>query len=126
MGDTFAAREIKVAASRRKVPLFDLTRQDERLGSRVTERIAKVLEHGQFILGPEVAEFECALARYAGARHAIGVSSGRDALIMALMALGVGARDAIFVPALTFSATAGAVIAAGGVPVFTDIDPRTC
>jgi UDP-2-acetamido-2-deoxy-ribo-hexuluronate aminotransferase len=106
--------------------LFDLSRQSERLGSDLTARMAKVLEHGRFILGPEVAEFELALARYVGVRHAVGVSSGRDALVMALMALGVGAGDAVFVPAFTFSATAGAVIAAGGVPVFTDIDPATC
>lgn len=107
------------------MPLFDLTRQDERLGSRLAERLAKVLEHGRFILGPEVGELEAALARYAGVRHAIGVSSGRDALVMTLMALGVGARDAVFVPAFTFSATAGAVVAAGGVPAFADIDPAT-
>jgi UDP-2-acetamido-2-deoxy-ribo-hexuluronate aminotransferase len=88
-------------------------------------RLARVLEHGQFILGPEVAELESALASYAGVRHAIGVSSGRDALIMALMALGVGPGDAVFVPALTFSATAGAVVSASGVPVFTDVDPKT-
>jgi dTDP-4-amino-4,6-dideoxygalactose transaminase len=88
--------------------------------------MAKVLEHGQYILGPEVAEFELALARYVDVRHAIGVSSGRDALIIALMALGVRAGDAVFVPAFTFSATAGAVVAAGAVPVFTDIDPVTC
>jgi UDP-2-acetamido-2-deoxy-ribo-hexuluronate aminotransferase len=118
--------EVKVAASGRKVALFDLTRQSERLGSRLTARMAKVLEHGQFILGPEVAEFELALARYVDVRHAIGVSSGRDALIMALMALGVRAGDAVFVPAFTFSATAGAVVAAGAVPVFIDIDPVTC
>jgi UDP-2-acetamido-2-deoxy-ribo-hexuluronate aminotransferase len=107
------------------VPLFDLTRQDERFGSHVSGRVAAVLKHGRFILGPEVAEFEAALASYAGVRHAIGVSSGRDALIMALMTLGVGPGDAVFVPALTFSATAGAVVAAGGVPVFTDVDPET-
>lgn len=108
------------------MPFFDLTRQGERLGARLTRRVAKVLEHGQFILGPELAEFEFALARYAGVQHAIGVSSGRDALIITLMALGVGPRDAVFVPAFTFSATAGAVVAAGGVPVFTDVDPATC
>lgn len=107
------------------MPLFDLMRQDERFGSRLSGRLAAVLKHGQFILGPEVAEFEAALASYAGVRHAIGVSSGRDALIMALMTLGVGPGDAVFVPALTFSATAGAVVAAGGVPVFTDVDPET-
>jgi dTDP-4-amino-4,6-dideoxygalactose transaminase len=118
--------DIKVAAGGRKVPLFDLTRQSERLGSRLTERMAKVLENGQFILGPEVTELESALARYVDVRHAVGVSSGRDALIMTLMALGVGAGDAVFVPAFTFSATAGAVVAAGAVPVFTDIDPVSC
>lgn len=107
------------------VPLFDLARQGERLGPRLAERLATVLEHGRFVLGPEVAELEAALARYAGVRHAIGASSGRDALIMALMALGVGHRDAVFVPAFTFSATAGAVVAAGAAPVFTDIDPAT-
>jgi dTDP-4-amino-4,6-dideoxygalactose transaminase len=126
MSNEFASREIEVAASRCKVSLFDLTGQGERLGSRLTERVAKVLEHGRFILGPEVAELELALARYLDVRHAVGVSSGRDALIIALMALGVRAGDAVFVPAFTFSATAGAVIAAGGVPVFTDIDPVTC
>src|SRR5688572_32755953 len=100
------SREIEVAASQCKVSLFDLTRQSERLGCRLTDRITKVLEHGQFILGPEVAEFELTLARHVGARQAIGVSSGRDALIIALMALGVGHGDAVFVPAFTFSATA--------------------
>jgi UDP-2-acetamido-2-deoxy-ribo-hexuluronate aminotransferase len=124
--NVFAAREIKGAAARCKVPLFDLARQGERLGTSLTERMAKVVEHGQFILGPEVGELESALARYADVRHAVGVSSGRDALIMALMALGVGTRDAVFVPTFTFSATAGAVIGAGGTPVFTDIDPVTC
>jgi UDP-2-acetamido-2-deoxy-ribo-hexuluronate aminotransferase len=113
------------AESRRRVPLFDLARQDQRLGPRLTERIFRILEHGRFILGPEVEELEAALARYAGVRHAIGVSSGRDALIMALMALGVGRGDAVFVPALTFSATAGAVVAVGAAPVFVDVDPIT-
>jgi hypothetical protein len=98
LSSALGVREINVAGSRSTVPLFGLTRQDERLGARLTERVAKVLEHGQFILGPEVAELESALARYAGVRHAVGVSSGRDALIIALMALGVGARDAVFGP----------------------------
>jgi dTDP-4-amino-4,6-dideoxygalactose transaminase len=118
-------RETAIAAIRRNVPLFDLTRQGERLGSGLAGRLARVLEHGRFILGPEVAELEAALASYAGVRHAIGVSSGRDALIMALMALGIGRRDAVFVPSFTFSATAGAVVHAGAVPVFTDIEPAT-
>jgi UDP-2-acetamido-2-deoxy-ribo-hexuluronate aminotransferase len=119
-----AVRQVEIGATHR-VPLFDLTRQDEQFGARLDRRLARVLRHGQFILGPEVAELEAALAAYAGVRHAIGVSSGRDALIMALMALGVGPGDAVFVPALTFSATAGAVVAAGAAPVFTDVDPKT-
>jgi dTDP-4-amino-4,6-dideoxygalactose transaminase len=125
MSSARAVRASPTAATRHDVPLFHLARQGERLGPRLAERLAKVLGHGRFVLGPEVAEFEAALAGYAGVRHAVGVSSGRDALIMALMALGIGPRDAVFVPAFTFSATAGAVVAAGGVPVFTDIDPAT-
>src|SRR5262245_46885694 len=120
-----AVRRIEIANTRRGVPLFELARQGERFGPSLAARLARVLEHGQFILGPEVAELEVGLARYAGVRHAVGVSSGRDALIMALMAVGVGAGDAVFVPAFTFSATAGAVVAAGAAPVLTDIDPAT-
>jgi len=125
LSNALAVCEIETIVPRRHVPLFDLARQADRLGSRLTDRIAKVLQHGRFILGPEVEEFETALASYTGARHAIGVSSGRDALIMALMALDIGAKDAVFVPALTFSATAGAVVASGGAPVFIDINPET-
>ncbi len=85
----------------------------------------RVLDHGQFILGPEVAALEAKLADYCGVPHAIGVSSGRDALIMALMALGVGPGDAVFVPAFTFSATAGSVVSVGATPVFVDVDAAT-
>ena len=94
--------------------LFDLQRQRERLRHDIDRRIAKVLDHGQFILGPEVAELEAELAAFAGVRHAIGVSSGRDALIMALMAHGIGRGDAVLVPAFTFSATAAVVVSVGG------------
>lgn len=125
MKHALALRDTSPAPARDKVPLFDLSYQAERLGPKLNQRIAQVLQHGRFILGPEVEELEAALARYTGARHVVGVSSGRDALIIALMALGVGAGDAVFVPAFTFSATAGAVVAAGAVPVFTDVDPVT-
>jgi dTDP-4-amino-4,6-dideoxygalactose transaminase len=125
MKHAFALRDTNPAPARVKVPLFDLSRQAERFGLKLNQRIAEVLQHGRFILGPEVEELEAALARFTGARHVIGVSSGRDALIISLMALGVGAGDAVFVPAFTFSATAGAVVAAGAVPVFTDVDPAT-
>ena len=107
------------------VPLFDLKRQEPRVHARIRARMDTVLRHCQFILGPEVEELEAALAAYCGARHAIGVSAGRDALIMALMALGTGPGDAVFVPAFTFSATAGAVAAVGATPVFVDVDAAT-
>lgn len=109
----------------RPIMLFDLQRQRARLAAALQSRIDRVLQHGQFILGPEVEELEGRLAAYTGARHAIGVSSGRDALAMALMALGVGPGDAVFVPAFTFAATAGAVAAVGAAPVFVDVDGDT-
>ena len=84
-----------------------------------------VLAHGQFILGPEVEELERRLAAFAGVGHAIAVSSGRDALMIALMAMGVKPGDAVFVPAFTFAATAGAVASVGAAPVFVDVDPAT-
>ena len=106
---------------RRQVNLFDLQRQKARLGAEIEARIDKVLDHGQFILGPEVEELEQDLAAFAGVKHAIAVSSGRDALIMALMALDVGPGDAVFVPGFTFSATAGSVASVGAAPVFVDV-----
>jgi UDP-2-acetamido-2-deoxy-ribo-hexuluronate aminotransferase len=109
----------------RPITLFDVQRQRARYSAALRSRVDRVLQHGQFILGPEVEEFESRLAAYAGARHAIGVSSGRDALAMALMALGVGPGDAVFVPAFTFAATAGAVAALGAEPVFVDVDTDT-
>ncbi|MFC3136454.1 DegT/DnrJ/EryC1/StrS family aminotransferase [Microbaculum marinum] len=107
------------------VGLFDLTRQRDRLGVRIEARIDDVLKHGQFILGPEVEELERNLAQFAGARHAIGVSSGRDALTMAMMALGVGPGDAVFVPGFTFSASAASIAPLGAEPVFVDVDANT-
>lgn len=109
----------------RAVPLFDLTGQRRRLGARIESRIDEVLKHGQFILGPEVDELEARLAEFCSVRHAIAVSSGRDALTMALMALEVGPGDAVFVPGFTFSATAGAIAPLGAEPVFVDVDETT-
>lgn len=107
------------------IPLFDMKRQQARLRHDIDRRLARVLDHGQFILGPEVVELEAELAGFCGVRHAVGVSSGRDALIMALMAANVGAGDAVFVPGFTFSATAAVVIAVGAVPVFVDVAADT-
>ena len=111
---------------RRSVSLFNLANESARLGQRLEERLTAVLEHGRFILGPEVEELEGALARFAGVRHVIGVSSGREALVIALMTLGVGPGDAVFLPAFTFAATASAITAVGATPVFVDVDPAIC
>ncbi len=100
----------------------DLKTQYARLREPIRARIDAVLEHGKFILGPEVAELESRLAAFAGAKHAIGVSSGSDALMMALMAADIGPGDAVFLPAFTFTATAEVVLLVGARPVFVDID----
>jgi cystathionine beta-lyase/cystathionine gamma-synthase len=99
-----------------RVGLFDLQRQRARLESDLKARIEAVLMHGQFILGPEVETLEKRLADYTGAPHVVAVSSGRDALMIALMAMGVKPGDAVFVPAFTFAATAGAVASIGASP----------
>ncbi|WP_075219027.1 DegT/DnrJ/EryC1/StrS family aminotransferase [Acuticoccus yangtzensis] len=107
------------------IPLFDLKRQQARLRYDIDRRIAKALDHGQYILGPEVTELEQDLAAFSGVKHCIAVSSGRDALIMALMAMGIGRGDAVLVPAFTFSATAAVVIAVNATPIFVDVDEAT-
>lgn len=107
------------------IPLFDLQRQRARFEADIKARMDAVLAHGQFVLGPEVELFEKRLADFAGVDHVVAVSSGRDALMIALMGMGVGAGDAVFVPAFTFAATAGSVAAIGAVPVFVDVYPVT-
>jgi dTDP-4-amino-4,6-dideoxygalactose transaminase len=103
------------------IAFIDLQAQRERLGAKINRAIDRVLAHGQFILGPEVRLLEERLAAHCGARHAIGCSSGTDALVLALMALGVGPGDAVFCPSFTFAATAEAVVLVGATPVFVDI-----
>ena len=102
---------------------IDLRTQYARIKDRIDSRIAAVLGHGRFISGPEVEELEAGLAAHCGARHAIGCANGTDALQLALMALEIGAGDAVFVPAFTFAASAEAVALVGATPVFIDIDP---
>ena len=99
--------------------------QQQRLGGRIRARVGAVLDQCQFILGPEVTELEAALARFTGAAHAIGVSSGTDALLIALMAEGIGAGDAVFMPAFGFAATAEVAVALGAEPVFVDVEPES-
>ena len=103
------------------IPFIDLKRQKERLGPRLEAALARVLEHGQYILGPEVTELERRLEAFTGAGHAISCASGTDALLLALMAKGLRPGEAVLVPTFTFVATAEAVALLGGVPVFADV-----
>ena len=108
-----------------KVAFLDLKAQQARIAPELRRRIEGVLAHCQFILGPEVGELESALASFCGAGHCVGVSSGTDAIQIALMAEGVGPGDAVFLPAFTYTATAEVPLVLGAVPVFVDVDPRT-
>ena len=107
------------------VPFLDLKAQQARLGAGLRQRLDAVLAHGQYILGPEVAELEARLAAFCGASHCVTVSSGTDALQIAMMAEGIGRGDAVFLPAFTYTATAEVPLLLGATPVFVDVDPRT-
>lgn len=107
-----------------EVPLLDVRRQNGPIGAELREAFARVLDSGQFILGAEVERFEGAAAEIAGARFAIGMSSGTDAILAALMALGIGAGDEVICPTFTFFATAGCVARVGATPVFADSCPE--
>ena len=107
------------------VPLIDLAAQRRRLGKSVDEAVSRVLTHCQFINGPEVTQLEAALAAFSGAKHVVSCASGTDALLMVLMAKGVGRGDAVFCPSFTFCATGEAVALTGATPVFVDVDEET-
>lgn len=108
-----------------KIPILDLTRQYAQIKSEIDAAIARVVVSGHFILGPEVEAFEQEIAAYCGVRHAIGVASGTDALLLSLRALGVGPGDGVILPSFTFFATAGVVHNLGATPIFCDINPGT-
>ena len=107
------------------VPFLDLKAQQARIAEDLRRRLDTVLAHCQFILGPEVAELERTLAAFCGATHCVSVSSGTDALQIALMAEGIGPGDAVFLPAFTYTATAEVPLLLGATPVFVDVDPAT-
>ena len=107
------------------IPFLDLKAQQARIAADLRRRLDTVLEHCQFILGPEVRELEEALATFCGAKHCVSVSSGTDALQIAMMAENIGRGDAVFLPAFTYTATAEVPLVLGATPVFVDVDPRT-
>jgi dTDP-4-amino-4,6-dideoxygalactose transaminase len=105
--------------------MLDVTRQNDPLAAEIDAAIAEVRRTGAFVNGPAVARFEAAMARHCGTKHAVGCASGSDALLLALMVLGVGPGDEVILPSFTFFATAGAVWRLGAKPVFVDIVPET-
>jgi len=107
------------------VPLLNLAANFAQVRDPVLAEIAEICDSGHYVLGPKVTAFEEALAAYCGSRYALGVSSGTDALLVALMALGIGRGDEVIVPTFTFFATAGSVARVGARPVFCDIDAET-
>jgi dTDP-4-amino-4,6-dideoxygalactose transaminase len=107
------------------IPFIDISAQRQRLGKSIDEAVARVLNHCQFINGPEVTALEKALAEYSGAKHVVTCASGTDALLMVLMAKSVGPGDAVLCPSFTFCATGEAVALTGATPVFVDVDEAT-
>jgi UDP-2-acetamido-2-deoxy-ribo-hexuluronate aminotransferase len=108
------------------IPFIDLKSQYEALKPQIQARINAVLEHGQYIMGPEVKELEEKLAIYTGAKHCVTVASGTEALLISLMALGIKPGDEVITTPFTFAATAEAIVLLGAKPVFVDIEPDTC
>ena len=107
------------------VPFIDIVAQRRRLGKSIDDAVSRVLTHCQFINGPEVAQLEADLAAFSGAKHVVSCASGTDALLMVLMAKGVGRGDAVLCPSFTFCATGEVVVLTGATPVFVDVDDAT-
>jgi UDP-2-acetamido-2-deoxy-ribo-hexuluronate aminotransferase len=110
----------------KKIEFIDLKAQYAALKDEIAVRMQKVLDHGQYIMGPEVKELETALAAHTGAKHCVTVSSGTEALLIAMMALDLKPGDEVITTPFTFAATAETIVLLGGVPVWVDIEPDTC
>lgn len=113
----------EIVSSTPTIPFIDLAAQRARIGPEIDAAIARVIDHGQYIMGPEVGALENDLTRFCGARHALSCSSGTDALLIILMAWEIGPGDAVFLPAFTFTATPEVVVLLGAAPVFVDVLP---
>ena len=109
----------------KKIDFIDLKAQQRRIRASLEQRIKKVMDHGAYIMGPEIAELEDRLAKYVGVKHCVVCGSGTDALLMPLMAYGIKPGDVVFTSPFTFIATAEVVALLGASTVFVDIDPRT-
>ncbi|MEL6323705.1 MAG: aminotransferase class I/II-fold pyridoxal phosphate-dependent enzyme, partial [Pseudomonadota bacterium] len=107
------------------IPFIDLQTQRARLQAGIDRRLSEIMAHGRFILGPEVTEFETALAAFGNAERVVSCANGTDALILPMMAWEIGVGDAVFCPSFTYCATAEAIALLGATPVFVDIDRQT-
>ncbi len=111
--------------NRREIAFIDLAAQQARIRPQLDLAIRKVLDHGQYIMGPEVEKLERGLADFTSARHVISCASGTDALLMVLMAKGVGPGDGVICPGFTYTATPEVIALLGATPIFADVDPKT-
>lgn len=109
----------------RPIAFTDLNAQHARIAAQIERAVLQVMQHGQYVMGPEVRAFEADLCRFSGARHAVSCGNGTDALMLVMMAEDIGPGDAVIVPSFTFVATAEAVASRGATPVFADVDPAT-
>jgi UDP-2-acetamido-2-deoxy-ribo-hexuluronate aminotransferase len=119
------AENFDIPHSAGHVPFVDLGAQQDRIRGQIEERMHRVLHHGRYVMGEEIAELESELTKMSGAAHCICVSSGTDALLAALMAIGIKPGDEVITSPFTFFATAETIVLLGGVPVYVDIDPET-
>ncbi len=123
--DTFLMQPKSNTPVVRNIPIINLQRQQQKIRAQIDQAITRVLDHGGYIMGPEVSALEAELAKFAKTKHAISCSSGTDALLLALMAKSLTPNDAVLLPSFTFSATAEVVALLQATPVFVDIDPKT-